>query len=364
MRGKGILLGKLRSKSLDIRRGTMKITIKVILSVSLVTCINSVGASERPLVLIPYRGGENKCAKGIFFDHSVIRKMNVDTKVIVNNDEEKTSYESKLYEYLKGIVAKLPLCSYDVDINGIKIPKALTVDELQSTTDIQQCGLLFLPGWQGKCPQEREKLDRAIIKNALKNGQPIFAVCAGCWNLMRFGSECFMKIPINRITVSVKDHTASKMISISENKRQVINNTSIHAVQIHLHSDSLLSGVIQNEQQHKVNSVHKEAIDKELINKTYWDIWATSVRNSNCSNRDGSNKLNRQGKKMDSQGDIVEAFECKKYGTPIIGTQWHAEAYVEQNDIGTISNNLIKFMISAGTKYKMLKELKAKFAAH
>lgn len=116
----------------------MKIIGEIVLSLSIVADIASVSALKKPLVLIPYRGGGDKCAKGVFFDHSVMRKTNVDIKVIVNNNEEKTLYESQLSAYLKGIVAKLPLCSYDIDINGIKVPQAITVDELRGTTDIQQ----------------------------------------------------------------------------------------------------------------------------------------------------------------------------------------------------------------------------------
>lgn len=344
----------------------MRVAKSVISILLIIVSVSIVSAIEKPLVLIPYRGSGEKCAKGIFFDHAVMRKMKVDTKVVVRNNNEMEVYEKQLSQYLKENPVGLPCCDHDVECNGVKIPSVVTIDELQNAINVQLCGLLFLPGWQGECLEDRKELDQFLITNALNRGQPILAVCAGCWNLMHFGSEFLLKTQINReaVTVQVTGHSANKMVSISGNNGHIINNTPIHAVQVH--TDNLLLNVIPNGQ-YNVNSIHKEAVNREFINEGCWNVWATSVGDSTCRNRDGSVKHDRHNNEINSQGNVVEAFECTKYGIPIIGVQWHAEAYAEQKSNkqeNNISNDLVKFMINAGTKYKTVNELKEKFAMH
>lgn len=342
----------------------MHISVKVLSVFSVVMAASVGSALENPLVLIAYRGEGEKCAKGIFFDHSVMRKANADTMVVVRDNRERETYENQLFQYIRGIVARFPNRVHDISRDGINIPSAITVEELQNTADVHQFGLLFLPGWQEACPPRREDLDAFLVRNAFNHGQPILAVCAGCENLMRLGSEFFDSSVANHnpVAVQVNHHIVSHMISISETNGHVINNTPIHAVAVEFRTDDLLLNVVPNGR-HDVNSVHKRDISREFINETYWRVWATSVSNSTLPTQSGEPRHDRQGRLMNSQGDVIEAFKCIKYEVPVVGTQWHAEAYVEE-DADNISNKLVKFMIDAGIKYRALRELKIRFAAH
>lgn len=308
-----------------------------------------------PTVLIAYRGNDSnteikKVMKAVLYDHNVIRKFKpadgnvIDTKVLITASEVDL-YRRNMSEYMKSDVTfDLPRCDFDEEVDGRRIPGVVLKDNFA----IEQ-GLLFIPGWEGNsASRSRSELDMCLIKTAYLQGRPILAVCAGCWDLIyyiRKATEC-EEIDIK---VAVIDHANRRgMVTLNPSNGRVLRNEAIHEVKFV--RESLIQKIVKHPiKTIQVNSVHRFALDQDSVNGTIMQVAARSIANSTCKNKNGEEK-HIGSHVMDSQGNVVEAVESVQ-GVPIIGTQWHAEAYTEQED--NFNYTLIRYMISTSIAFDL-----------
>lgn len=317
-----------------------------------------------PTVLIAYRGNDSnmetkKIMKAVLYDHNVIRKFKpvygnfIDTKVLIAKDEVDL-YRKNMSAYMNSDVTfDLPRCDFDEEVDGRRIPGVVLKDYFAT-----EQGLLFIPGWEGNsASKSRSELNMCLIKTAYLQGRPILAVCAGCWDLIDYIRKV-TKCEETDIKVPVVNHANRRgMVTLNPSNGRVSRNEAIHEVEFV--RESLMQSVIKQPiTRIQVNSVHNFALNQKSLNETIMQVAARSVANSTCKNKD--NTVRRIGSHiMNAEGNVVEAIESIE-GVPIIGTQWHVEAYADEQD--NFNFSLIRYMILAGSafdiKQTMLRELR------
>lgn len=309
--------------------------------------------SQRGIV-IPLRGfSDIKDATGTFFDHYTLQnhtKLATFISFPTRNpsDEEKKNYFKHLEEYTRQYPYGLKVGR---DWEGKKLPFL--------AEEPHESGLLFIPGRMRDREYNfsRKAHEEKLIRGALKRGQPIFAVCAGSWRLWEelYKQDLWeldqpQDINLPEFYEDVKDHSASRMMKLSDKTGEVVYNMDIHGVVFK--EDTLLGKIINLKKgcALKTNSVHWKKIKKSTSPKTV-EISGTSIQLKSIE------RNNRHGNRMCPEKDVIEGFETK-FGAPVIGIQFHPEAYSRNN---RFCNRLIRFMSEAGEAYyhkrRMLEEL-------
>lgn len=297
---------------------------KIKLKFEAVLCKTIIGISYRD----DARGG------GAFYDHYTLQLITKQpTAMIYNGGNVKLSdIEEPIYSNAFGLL-------YGIEDNGKKIPSVIHLPE-SPYTDTQQWGLLFIPGRPREKPNEsksrrevheqRKKGEQLMIQQAKMIGRPVLAVCAGSWELYQsFGGDI----------VSVEGHTGL-MPSINYNGR-VINNVPKHHVRVR--RNTILAGALYANMDipdtvipvMPVNSVHWDAPSKKV--PKYLEITACTINAPHEY----------------SEADTVEAFETK-FGVPMVGIQWHPEAFANANMQGPypkVNQDLINYMQKAGVTF-------------
>ena len=186
------------------------------------------------------------------------------------------------------------------------------------------------------------------MKQARLRGQPILAVCAGSWRLWE---------ALGGKLEEVSDHSyGGGMIRLNE-MGKIGYNKQIHRIKVE--SNTLLNDIMnisKETDRPSVNSVHWKAPSEKKI-PSLVRVSAKAV----ADNKIAPNT--RQGTQMKPQNDTIEAFE-NQYGAPLLGIQWHPEAYTK-NDSDEMTPDkhiaILEFMAKAGQAYHhkrlMLKEL-------
>lgn len=296
------------------------------------------GNPTKTSIVIGYRNDQGKRMHGAFYDHYTVRKITARRVNTAHSDHQ--SIET-FVDFIKDSTFALGVG----DDLGKKIIPA------RYETDRNGSGLLIITGR----PRDSDDLNRKenevkLIKDAKLRGRPILGICAGSWRILE---------SYDGKTTAVDDHCYSSMPYIGT-KGTVVNNTSIHAITVTDHT--ILSGAMspkkfENIRQYpEVNSVHWEAADKDNLPNELEAV-AHSI------NHEVEAPKNRQGAQMNPATDSIEAFETK-FGAPVLGIQWHPEAYYNgKKDVESKrQRNIINYMAEAGDAYqakqRMLCELK------
>lgn len=280
-------------------------------------------------IVIAYRDEGKEPGKAPFYDHYTAQKA--------------TDYPTRI------------ACSEDMNLDGIMSYIKTTVHRLPRDEERPpeiiphafEGGLLLIPGRTRDKANDpvRTSHETRLIKEALNRGQPILAICAGCWQLWEAcgGSTC-----------EVIGHSDRRgMMRIGQNG-DIVFNVQVHRIAIE--SQSLLAKAM-GAGPHKnlsVNSLHWKAPDARTL-PGFLRIGARAVADETLASR---SKV---------EPGTVEAFESL-YGAPLLGIQWHPEAYNAKDAAERMPKkhlHLLKFMAQAGAAYKkkqeMLQEFKVKY---
>ncbi|KAG2382560.1 hypothetical protein C9374_005140 [Naegleria lovaniensis] len=193
----------------------------------------------------------------------------------------------------------------------------------------------------------RFQFENHLLKKALLRGQPVLSICSACWRLWKHLGGVVDGIS----NITDQQHT-NGMVTISNG--QIVKNQNfehellldiVHSsdicepTQLPLPSSnvSILKSALFKKQSDQlaiinVNSMHWMAPKYELENEEKSDYFklvdVTAVSLPDFS---------------------IEAFELR-YGSPVVGCQWHPEAYVANNRREE-QENLLKYMSLAGETF-------------
>lgn len=289
--------------------------------------------NARPLsnIVIPYRDDGRVRGNGAYFDHQTLQSITHAPTTVVNLSQQ----ETHITEYMQSqtTVALEHGATSPVEV-----------------TDMSRCeGLLFLPGIPrnikdsgSEILEERKKTNATLIKDALLRGKPILSVCGGSWDLWTY---------FDGKLKAVRDHNCSQGMPRINALGKVNYNKQVHRIQL-TEDGSILAGAMQYHQNKNanpfppVNSVHWLAADANTT-PPFFNISALSVADTSLS------CLNRQQRMMEPEENTVEAFESA-YGAPLIGVQWHPEAYTINTPniyFPEQQRSLLKYMVAAGQAY-------------
>jgi gamma-glutamyl-gamma-aminobutyrate hydrolase PuuD len=287
------------------------------------------GQQEITSVSIPFR--DDNRGGGAFFDHYTVQKATDRPSVMVADEEQKSN---QVREHARQTTHRLPYGNEDETtiVPDIKLVKDAPI------------GLLFIPG-KGRDSAKKGRLNEfekrmALQKDAFKwaliKGQPVLAVCAGCW---------FVWSELGGKLVDVKGHANRFMPSIKLSGK-IGRNTQVHRIKFSDSSQILASAMdIKNNEANTspaVNSVHWKAPDPKFIPESL-EVSAWSVADAEI-----------QPKSIEYlDSDTIEAFESK-HGAPILGIQWHPEAYdlpTDEKYYPLQHQGIIRYMAKAGDTY-------------
>jgi gamma-glutamyl-gamma-aminobutyrate hydrolase PuuD len=309
-------------------------------------------------IVIAYRGHQSdKDGMGMVYDH--LRFQSV------------TDHWTRPYAPQNVRAAVEQFFSQAVKNHGVTFPIKLTPKRAYNKPNVtavcNEAGLLVIPGRVRAIEDEPVRLafETKIIREALNRGQPILAICAGAWRLFDELKDWIdtpkAEVALNKwrntaSLIEVKDHVYSQMIGLKKKDVQATYNVAIHGVKFvqGTHVQKMVSRKGYHQKSQSVNSVHWKAINPRSL--------PMNVEISAHSEIDDKIRLkNRHGEWMEPTEGSVEAFEMM-FGAPVVGIQWHPEAYEESNPSG----RLLKAMAKAGDAYYaktlMLKEFKEHYA--
>lgn len=333
-------------------------------------------ATPKAPIVIGYRGhATDKDGAGMLFDHMCYQKATRHPTRLSCPEEIQRKVERLFGNAISDNPTALEFGSLIGE--GKRLPETLGQN--------QQGGLLVIPGRVHKTEEEPVRLSHEykIIREALRQGQPILAVCAGAWRLVeqvRIAMQHPDKLTksdqdlvkwhnSHRTLVDVTDHNYNGgMIRLDSTGAFAVMNVQVH--QIRTKRGTLLRDVMEGSGENSaksmsVNSVHWKAINPEKL-PSFMQISAFSKEDPDVTIK------SRSGKLMEPDENAVEAIESK-YGVPIFGIQWHPEGYNiqwhpkaakrrEAPKGSMLHVNLLRYMALAGDAYaakkKMLQELK------
>jgi gamma-glutamyl-gamma-aminobutyrate hydrolase PuuD len=282
-----------------------------------------------PIVGISYRSEGN--GKGAFFDHFTLRKMTGwHTTILASQETPTTTFAS----YINGRAG----------FGDYGLPLDTSFPDTSSEFGVD-CAFIFIPGFtrdsdknQPLDHQNRLDFERQLINKAINRGQPVLSVCAGSWTLWQaYGGEL----------IDVSEHNyGGAMPRLSKASAKVCNNKMIHRVSTE--PNTLVGGVIQHEtdgtENTPVNSVHWKAVkEASLDSSANMMVSAYSVQD------DAIAPKSRQSKQMKPQ-TCPEAIETR-YGVPMVGLQWHPEAFNPKDANSKPHQALFKALKTAGETY-------------
>lgn len=266
--------------------------------------------------------------KGAFFDHFTLRKMTGQETVIVKDTAASTVEFASYINSREGDPQKYTL--------PLRAGLPETLENFGETA-----GFIFIPGYtrdsDSKQPAEhraRLAFEKRLIEKARYRGQPVLAVCAGAWTLLdAYG------IGVHE----VDDHNyGGAMPRLSTQGARVCNNKMIHRVEIA--ESSHLAHAMRVNENPQVNSVHwKAASEGDFLEESQLAPAASSVRD------DAIAPNSRQQAQMQPE-DCVEAFETKR-GVPMLGIQWHPEAFNPTDANAAPHQAIFNFMAKTANTY-------------
>ena len=351
----------------------------------------------RPLqscIEIPYRDEGN--GGGAFYDHLTIQK---------------TTSRHTCFSVPEGMTTDA-LQSYVKTEAPIALPFGISTSEGKilppTIREADRVGLLLITGHARETETKRYQSlarrnihERELLRKAFLQGRPVMGICAGSWQIwssMGGGVQ------------DVKDHAWRRMPAITS-KGNVGYNVPMHRVAIM--GASMLAGAITDSQRYvdmhprgqaqgakgkqpaaaapsasaaapsasaamtaapapllgletihpavelSVNSVHWRAPDPATLPRGFKGrpmalIAGTAKQDDAIAPQNGTPGT---GAYVHPEADTVEVFE-QEYGAPILGIQWHPEAY---NRDGTITSaqhqSIVTYMAKAGDAFCAKREM-------
>lgn len=288
-----------------------------------------------PYIAISYR--DEGVGKGAFFDHFTVRKMTGWlTQIAIEHPKHPLVFSS----YING---RAGLGAYGLPLS--------TDLPLIAGDDARNAAFIYLPGFTRESDtnnstfhQARLSFEKELIRKAIYRGQPVLAVCAGSWTLWQaYGGEL----------VDVADHNyGGAMPRLSKITASVCNNKMIHRVRPE--NNTFLASAMGNHHDVAVNSVHWKAVNAASVGLSRnIQISAKSVKD------DGLAPNSRQGHHMQPE-ECSEAFEtiC---GVPMVGVQWHPEAFNPEEEDAEPHQGIFKSIKIAGQTYLNRQNLNKEF---
>ncbi|HEY4146939.1 gamma-glutamyl-gamma-aminobutyrate hydrolase family protein [Pinirhizobacter sp.] len=239
-------------------------------------------------------------------------------------------------------------------------------------------GLLFIPGGNygldSETPRNREHVpegsaavrhgrrvshEKELLKQAKLTGRPVLGICGGSWRVLEsYGGS----------TRGVKPKThQTRIMPYLTTKGVVAKVASEHGVQVQ--PGTMLSSVFKDDHQltpDKVNTAHWAVAEEQRPGrlKGVTRIGPEKAPLLTVSARGGTPHdppyLNKPGK-VSKQS--VEAFESR-HGAPVMGIQWHPEAYGTGFPATQSQANkrLLTWMARAGDAYEARRDMTAEFS--
>jgi gamma-glutamyl-gamma-aminobutyrate hydrolase PuuD len=309
--------------------------------------------SKAPIAPIAITYRHDREGRGALYDHRSIQAAAKIPTGLLNRGEysahlktqiERFQYQMKFGDQLEGTVHKYPplLSEYSVNYGLVVLP-GVSVTEFNSADYL-----------------ERKQYEFAYIQKARLIGQPVLGICGGCWVIyQQYGGQI----------VSVADHSyRAGMPRLSDATGKIGNNKQIHRIAIK-EDENLLRAALGLKPKESafppVNSVHSFAPDLKIIPDGL-TITAISVQDDELAPI-SAKTTNQEKEKIKPEANTIEAFEST-HGAPVLGVQWHPEAYSGRGEDIPYSENqssLIKYMALAGQaflwKRKLLEEFNANF---
>ena len=290
-----------------------------------------------PYVAISYR--DEGQGKGAFFDHFTVRKMtDWSTRIAIKPPTNQLIFSNYINQRAS------------IDAYGLPLTPSLP---LIAEEDAKDAAFIFLPGYTRESDrsnslfhQARLSFENELIRKAIYRGQPILAVCAGSWTLWQaYGGEL----------VDVTDHNyGGAMPRLSKSDAVVCNNKMIHRVRPEANT-FLASAMGGNDI--AVNSVHWKAVNAASVGLSRnIQTSATSIKDDMLA------PMSRQSHRMQPD-ECTEAFETI-HGAPMIGVQWHPEAFNPEEEDALPHQGIFKSIKTAGQTYLNRQALNREFSAH
>ena len=256
-------------------------------------------SQEKVPIVIAYRA--DKSGKGAFYDHYTMQRATEHPTRVSYADGQR---RATLGEYIKTTVSGL---SYGSATDGKIVPESIDISF--------DGGLLVIPGRlrENEHDELQNSHEQTLIRQAYNRGQPILSLCAGSWQLWRFFKGDLRE---------VEDHCyRGGMVRESESSGDIVNNKQIHRIKVEQGSVLAVAMNHYSEEPLKVNSLHWKAADESKVPEIL-QITARAVADLDIA----PGRCTGDKEKMHVEEHTVEAFENKS-GAPMIGIQWHPEAY-------------------------------------
>lgn len=298
--------------------------------------------------------------KGILFDHTRIQHITKQRTLLLLSKEESLALE--VFR-----IAELAFNEHKFELPFLSKKKT----PLPPFSAIfEGYGLVVMPGMARleKDDVRQVSHEYRVLRTALNRGQPILAFCAGSWKLWEQliiwtqhpdklneeASELKDWHKSNLSLAEVTDHNYNGgMPRLSKKEAsKTTHNVALHRIRLEKQSNSFLEECFREEEDLKVNSVHWLAVNEKVLPPNIC-ITAKALKIHDLALH------NRKGNPMQATEESVEAFESK-FGAPIVGVQWHPEAYDRDESAHA---KIIKNMALAGEAYArkrcLLKELRS-----
>jgi len=318
-------------------------------------------------ILIAHRTDGRNRANGALFDHCALQGI-TNTRTMIAWDK---TDKKKSVNWLKDYISTLPYeLKFGIEVAGTTsgVPHALFVPGVAAENYNNQ-----------NAYYSRVKYEFSLFKQAFRQGKPILAVCGGAWELWRFchlisqdisqkmrlipnaekllkeENQCtdqsikFFSDP-NEYTQAyddareqaeenllqnrthflqtVSEHGYRRMPGLSATDGGATHNIQMHRIKLQADAFWLMAAMQLKDTCHQptVNSVHWQACDARQV-PAYVTVSACAVRDHEIA----PHRSKEEGTKWQPEENSIEAFELN-YGAPVLGMQWHPEAYFEKNE--------------------------------
>jgi gamma-glutamyl-gamma-aminobutyrate hydrolase PuuD len=213
----------------------------------------------------------------------------------------------------------------------------------------------------------RARHEQTLLQEARLSGRPVLAVCGGSWRVLEaFGGQTRQ--------LATKTHQSRQMPYLTKDGK-VGGGGNITEHGVNFVRDSVLAGAMRDRKgtlPDKVNSVHWAAADEvrpgELAGVKRYGVeksWFLEPQLLSVTARGVTDTqrpyLGLKGSDLTQRSlHSVEAFETR-HGAPMIGVQWHPEAYNASHIDHAANKRLVNFMAQAGDAFEARRAMTREF---
>lgn len=212
----------------------------------------------------------------------------------------------------------------------------------------------------------RTEHEQTLLQEARLSGRPVLAVCGGSWRVLEaFGGQTRQ--------LATKTHQSRQMPYLTKGGT-VGGGKNIHEHGVEFVQDSMLAGAMRGRHgtlPDNVNSVHWAAADERapdnLTGVRRYGVKKSPDRQQllSVTARGVTDKqypyLGLKGPELTSRAPhSVEAFETR-HGAPMVGVQWHPEAYNPSHGDHAANKRLVNYMAKAGDAFEARRAMTREF---